>query len=98
MIPKLLNRFPLPDWYLEMGGHTSNVEDWTDGRCSEQEALRDAQIVMFGRICVYDPLRMPLLQHLAGMFDSIDLKTASPMEAEVPLTLMITLSHELNDE
>lgn len=63
----LIKRFTLPKWYLDMGGHTAEVEDFTDGRLEEQRAMREAQINLFGRLCVFEPLKMDLLQGIAGM-------------------------------
>ena len=88
----------MPEWFLEMGGHTGNVNDWTDGRCNEQAAYREVQIGMFGRLCCYKPLRMELLHHIASVFDQLDLQNAAPTVAEVPLTMMVTLSNEISAE
>ena len=94
----LMKRLPMPEWFLEMGGHTGNVNDWTDGRCNEQAAYREVQIGMFGRLCCYKPLRMELLHHIASVFDQLDLQNAAPTVAEVPLTMMVTLSNEISAE
>ena len=76
-----------------MGGHTADVEDYTDGRLEEQRAMREAQINLFGRLCCFEPLKMNLLQGIAAMFQQLDKDKASPTEAEVPVQLMIAMAH-----
>lgn len=31
----LIKRIALPKWFLDMGGHTADVDDFTDGRLEE---------------------------------------------------------------
>lgn len=37
----LIRRFALPDWFIEMKGHTAEPDDWSDGRLDEQKFLRE---------------------------------------------------------
>jgi hypothetical protein len=43
--------FHYPQWFIEMAGHTENSDDWSDGRLNEHKALREAQILIFARLC-----------------------------------------------
>lgn len=54
--------------------------------------MREAQINLFGRLCVYEPLKMDLLQGIAGMLQQLDKVKASPCEAEVPVQLLTAVS------
>ena len=50
---------------------------------------------LFARLCVYWPIKMDLLHELAARFDRLNFQTANPLEAEVPVTMMVALSQEL---
>jgi hypothetical protein len=81
-----------------MGGHTSNPDDWSDGRLDEQKVFRDSQISLIGRILQMKPLIIPCLQLIWGIFESIDPVKSLPNEAEVPLQLMVVLAQQLSTE
>lgn len=81
-----------------MAGHTSDPDDWSDGRLDEHKALRESQIALFARICAFKPVTQPLLQMIVQLFDSLDPNQSPASQAEVPLQLMITLGQELSAE
>jgi hypothetical protein len=87
-----IGRFSYPQWFLEMGGHTSNPDDWSDGRLDEQKLFRESQVSLIGRIFQIKPLIMPCLQLIWSIFESIDPAISKPNEAEVPLQIMVVLA------
>lgn len=38
----VVKRLQYPDWFMEMGGHTEDPDDRSDGRLDEHRALREA--------------------------------------------------------
>jgi hypothetical protein len=38
---------------MEMGGHTADPDDYSDGRLDEQKVLRESHYNVFGRICCF---------------------------------------------
>ena len=80
---------------MEMGGHTEDPDDWSGGRLDEHKKMREDQVQLFGRLCCFKPIKVPLLQMIVSQFDSLNPQTSSPNEVEVPINLMINLSVEL---
>ena len=75
-----------------MAGHTDNSDDWSDGRLNEHKALREAQILIFARLCNINCIKQPLLQMIVQQFENLEPNSSNPTQAEVPLTLMTTLA------
>lgn len=41
LLSVLVKRIPYPNWFIEMGGHTPDPDDWSNGRLDEQRFLRE---------------------------------------------------------
>ena len=39
-----MKRFAYPQWFMDMGGHTADPDDYSDGRLDEQKTMREYQI------------------------------------------------------
>ena len=60
----LMKRFAYPAWFMEMGGHTADPDDYSEGRLDEHKTMREYQIALFSRICVFKPIAPSLIQML----------------------------------
>lgn len=52
----VISHFKYPNWFIEMGGHTPDPDDFSDGRIDEQKTLRELHILAFGRLCCLKPI------------------------------------------
>ena len=61
-----------------MAGHTENSDDWSDGRLNEHKSLREAQILIFARLCNITCINQPLLQMIVQQFEDLEPSSSSP--------------------
>lgn len=61
-----------PNWFMEMGGHTQDTDDWSNGRLDEHRRMRDAQMQVLGRVTCFKPMKGALLQMIVSSIDSIN--------------------------
>ena len=94
----VIKRYPYPAWFMEMGGHTSDPDDYSSGRLDEHRAMRDLQDQVFGRICCFKPLAETILNLTIDLFSQLNPQSSSPSQVEVPLNLMITIFTELTPD
>ena len=74
MTQTIITHFAYPDWFIEMGGHTADPDDYSEGRLDEQKEMRERQIVLVARLCSVVPFEFEMMQTLAGLFDQLDPK------------------------
>ena len=94
MTQVVIRRLQYPHWFISMGGHTTDPNDWSDGRLDEHKVLRENQNTLLARICNFQPLNQPLMQFIVDLFGQLD-QNSTASQAEVPLQLMIVMGQEL---
>lgn len=60
-----------PSWFLDMGGHTPNPDDWSDGRLDEQKNMRENQLAYITRLTNIKPMNQPILVMTWNMIEQL---------------------------
>ncbi len=75
-----------------MKGHTSDPDDWSDGRLDEQKSMSENQIALYKRICQFKPMEVKNMETIKSLVEGMDPLNLNPVEMEVPLQMMTALA------